>query len=45
MMAAGGAILLLMLLAFAQNVRKTVGRSPLLLKAILWGLPLSLDRD
>ena len=40
MMAAGGAILLLMLLAFAQNVRKTVGRSPLLLKAILWGLPL-----
>ncbi|MDO4429735.1 MAG: cytochrome ubiquinol oxidase subunit I [Lonepinella koalarum] len=40
MMAAGGAILLLMIFAFAQNIRKTVGRSPLLLKALLWGLPL-----
>ncbi|MCW9698721.1 MULTISPECIES: cytochrome ubiquinol oxidase subunit I [unclassified Avibacterium] len=40
MMASGGLILLLMLAAVVQNVRKTVGRSPLLLKAILWGLPL-----
>ena len=40
MMLAGGLILVLMLAAVAQNVRKTVGRSPLLLKALLWGIPL-----
>lgn len=38
--AAGGLILVLMIAAFVQNMRKTVGRSPLLLKALLWGLPL-----
>ncbi len=40
MMLAGGLILVLMIAAFVQNMRKTVGRSPLLLKALLWGLPL-----
>ena len=40
MMAAGGLILVLMIAAFVQNMRKTVGRSPLLLKALLWGVPL-----
>lgn len=40
MMLSGGLILILMIAAITQNVRKTVGRSPLLLKALLWGLPL-----
>lgn len=40
MMVSGGMILLLMIAAFVQNTRKTVGSSPLLLKALLWGLPL-----
>lgn len=40
MMIAGGLILILMITAFVQNVRKTVGRSPLLLKALLWAIPL-----
>ncbi|QLB12438.1 cytochrome bd-I ubiquinol oxidase subunit 1 apoprotein [Bisgaardia hudsonensis] len=40
MMFAGGLIVLLLILALAQNLRKTVGRSPLLLKALLWGMPL-----
>lgn len=40
MMACGGLILLLIIAATVQNIRKTVGRSPLLLKALLWGLPL-----
>ncbi|MDY4594348.1 MAG: cytochrome ubiquinol oxidase subunit I [[Pasteurella] aerogenes] len=40
MMAAGGLILILVLAAAVQNVRKTVGRSPLLLRALLWGIPL-----
>lgn len=40
MMASGGLILLLMLAAVVQNVRKTVGKNRLLLQALLWGLPL-----
>ncbi|MFD0966011.1 cytochrome ubiquinol oxidase subunit I [Seminibacterium arietis] len=40
MMIAGGLVLLLMIAAFVQNIRKTVGRSPLLLKLLLWGIPL-----
>ena len=40
MMAAGGLILLLMIGACVQNMRNKVSRSPLLLQALLWGLPL-----
>ena len=40
MAGAGSAALLLMGLAFLQNIRKTVGRNRLLLKALLWTLPL-----
>ena len=40
MMAAGGLMLLLIIAAFVQNIRGTVGTSPILLKALLWGLPL-----
>lgn len=40
MMAAGGLIVLLMLIAFMKNIRKTVTRHPLVLKALLWGIPL-----
>lgn len=40
MMAAGGLMLLLIIAAFVQNVRGTVGTKPLLLKALLWGIPL-----
>ncbi|MFY1027333.1 cytochrome ubiquinol oxidase subunit I [Actinobacillus seminis] len=40
MMLAGGIIFLMLIAAFVQNVRKTVGRSPLLLKLLLWGIPL-----
>ncbi|MCW9710527.1 cytochrome ubiquinol oxidase subunit I [Avibacterium sp. 21-586] len=40
MMAAGGLILILMVSAVVQNVRKRVGKSRLLLHALLWGLPL-----
>ncbi|CAM3824294.1 cytochrome ubiquinol oxidase subunit I [Avibacterium avium] len=40
MMAAGGLILILMIAAVVQNVRKTVGKSRFLLHALLWGLPL-----
>ncbi|KAE9542027.1 cytochrome ubiquinol oxidase subunit I [Ursidibacter maritimus] len=40
MMAAGGLMLLLIIAAFVQNVRGTVGTKPILLKALLWGLPL-----
>ena len=40
MMAAGGLILLLMIGAFAQNLRGKVSRSTLLLQGLLWGLPL-----
>ncbi|MDE4013199.1 cytochrome ubiquinol oxidase subunit I [Glaesserella parasuis] len=40
MMIAGGLMLLLIIAAFVQNVRGTVGTKPLLLKALLWGIPL-----
>ncbi|ATW42989.1 cytochrome bd-I ubiquinol oxidase subunit CydA [Glaesserella parasuis] len=40
MMIAGGLMLLLIIAAFVQNVRGTVGTNPLLLKALLWGIPL-----
>ncbi|TDQ59873.1 cytochrome bd-I ubiquinol oxidase subunit 1 apoprotein [Mesocricetibacter intestinalis] len=40
MAAVGGLILLLMVAAFAVNLRKTTSKNPLLLKALLWGLPL-----
>ncbi|WP_373767854.1 cytochrome ubiquinol oxidase subunit I [Glaesserella sp.] len=40
MMASGGLMLLLILTAFVQNVRGTVGSKPLVLKALLWGIPL-----
>ncbi|GJH42024.1 cytochrome ubiquinol oxidase subunit I [Pasteurella canis] len=40
MMAAGGLLLLLIIGAFVQNVRKTVGTKPWFLKALLWGIPL-----
>ncbi len=40
MMAAGGLMLLLIIAAFVQNVRGTVGTKPILLKALLWGIPL-----
>lgn len=40
MMASGGLMLLLIVAAFVQNLRGTVGKKPLLLKALLWGLPL-----
>lgn len=40
MMASGGLMLLLILAAFVQNMRGTVGTKPLLLKALLWGIPL-----
>lgn len=40
MMAAGGLMLLLIIAAFVQNVRGTVGSKPILLKALLWGIPL-----
>ncbi|AUI65334.1 MULTISPECIES: cytochrome ubiquinol oxidase subunit I [Glaesserella] len=40
MMAAGGLMLLLIISAFVQNVRGTVGSKPILLKALLWGIPL-----
>ena len=40
MMASGGLMLLLIIAAFVQNVRGTVGSKPILLKALLWGIPL-----
>ncbi|MDG6871732.1 cytochrome ubiquinol oxidase subunit I [Glaesserella parasuis] len=40
MMIAGGLMLLLIIAAFVQNVLGTVGTKPLLLKALLWGIPL-----
>ncbi|VTU08169.1 cytochrome D ubiquinol oxidase, subunit I [Actinobacillus indolicus] len=40
MMASGGLMLLLIIAAFVQNVRGTVGSKPVLLKALLWGIPL-----
>ncbi|MCK3654414.1 cytochrome d terminal oxidase subunit 1 [Pasteurellaceae bacterium Macca] len=40
MMASGGLMLLLIIIAFIQNVRGTVGSSPLLHRALLWSLPL-----
>lgn len=40
MMAAGGLLLLLLVGAFVQNVRKTVGTKPWFLKALLWSIPL-----
>ncbi|KGQ71011.1 cytochrome d terminal oxidase subunit 1 [Chelonobacter oris] len=40
MMLAGGLMLLLLIGAFAQTARKTIGTRPLLLKALLCGLPL-----
>ncbi|MDD0823643.1 cytochrome ubiquinol oxidase subunit I [Mannheimia sp. AT1] len=40
MMASGGLMLLLIIFAFAQNVRGTVGSNRFLLKALLWGIPL-----
>ncbi|MDO4627284.1 MAG: cytochrome ubiquinol oxidase subunit I [Pasteurellaceae bacterium] len=40
MMAAGGLLLLLIGLAFIQNIRGKLANSSLLLKALLWGLPL-----
>ncbi|HBO37747.1 MAG TPA: cytochrome bd-I ubiquinol oxidase subunit CydA, partial [Pasteurellaceae bacterium] len=40
MMASGALILLLMLAAFAQNIRGRTGNSRLLLNSLLWGLPL-----
>lgn len=40
MAAAGLVTLFLIGLAFLQNIRKTVGKSPLLLKTLLWTLPL-----
>ncbi|QLB21278.1 cytochrome d terminal oxidase subunit 1 [Vespertiliibacter pulmonis] len=40
MMAAGGLMLLLIGLAFIQNLRGTVGTKPIVLKALLWGIPL-----
>ena len=40
MLAAGGLILLLMLGAFVQNLRSKVAASPVLLRALLWSLPL-----
>ena len=40
MLAAGGLILLLMLGAFVQNLRGKVAASPILLRALLWSLPL-----
>lgn len=40
MMASGGLMLLLIIAAFVQNMRGTVGTKPILLKALLWGIPL-----
>lgn len=40
MMAAGGLMLILIIAAFVQNMRGTVGTKPILLKALLWGIPL-----
>ncbi|QPB42105.1 cytochrome ubiquinol oxidase subunit I [Rodentibacter haemolyticus] len=40
MVAAGGLIVLLAFGAFVQNLRDKVTQSPLLLKALIWGLPL-----
>ena len=40
MLAAGGLILLLMLGAFVQNLRGKVTASPVLLRTLLWSLPL-----
>lgn len=40
MMISGGLMLLLIIFAFVQNMRGTVGKSPMLLKALLWGIPL-----
>lgn len=40
MMASGGLMLLLIISAFVQNMRGTVGKRPMLLKALLWGIPL-----
>ncbi|VEI46482.1 cytochrome D ubiquinol oxidase, subunit I [Actinobacillus equuli] len=39
-MASGGLMLLLIGFAFFQNVRGTVGKSRLFLRAMLWGIPL-----
>ncbi|WP_204322474.1 cytochrome ubiquinol oxidase subunit I, partial [Streptococcus pneumoniae] len=40
MIAAGGLIALLTFGAFVQNLRNKVTQIPLLLKVLLWGLPL-----
>ncbi|WP_427835043.1 cytochrome ubiquinol oxidase subunit I [Actinobacillus pleuropneumoniae] len=40
MMASGGLMLLLIGFAFFQNMRGTVGKNRLFLKAMLWGIPL-----
>ncbi|OOH91031.1 cytochrome d terminal oxidase subunit 1 [Pasteurellaceae bacterium 15-036681] len=40
MMIAGGLMLVLIIAAFVQNARGTVGTRPMLLKALLWGIPL-----
>ena len=40
MLAAGGLIILLTFGAFVQNLRNKVTSSRLLLKALLWGIPL-----
>lgn len=40
MMLTGGLLLILLIWAFVANVRKSVGSNKLLLKALLYGLPL-----
>lgn len=40
MMVSGGLMLLLILFAFIQNMRGTVGKNRLFLRAMLWGIPL-----
>ena len=42
MLAAGGLIILLTFGAFVQNLRNKVTSSRLLLKALLWGIPLPI---
>lgn len=40
MMLSGGLMLLLIIVAFAKNLRGTVQKHPIYLKALLWGIPL-----
>lgn len=40
MMAAGGLLLLVIVIACVKNLRNTVSKHPLFLKALLWSLPL-----